>query len=109
MENKIIDVYSPLNSLQTQIFYKIYYLCLLNYTRLNFYYLTILLFYWKLYFAQKVRQEVMKNRKTEIIYNKRKLGEFVNFIKMLQSDKQKVELLKEYIYFNEDFMTSKAE
>jgi hypothetical protein len=59
--------------------------------------------------SQKVRKEIMKNGKTEIIYNKRKLSEFINLIKMLHGDEKKVELLKEHVYFNYEFMTSKAE
>ncbi len=59
--------------------------------------------------TQKVRKEILKNGKTEIIYNKRKLSEFVNLVNMLHGDENKVELLKENVYLNSEFMTSKAE
>jgi hypothetical protein len=57
--------------------------------------------------TQKVRKQFEEDG--EIFYNKRKLSEFVNLIKMLHSDENKVKLLKEHVYFNYEFMTSKAE
>jgi hypothetical protein len=59
--------------------------------------------------SQKVRMEITKKGKVEFIYNKRKLSEFVNLINMFHCDKKKVELLKEHVYFNYEFMTSIAE
>jgi hypothetical protein len=59
--------------------------------------------------THKLRKEIMKNGKTEIIHNKRKLSEFINLINMLDSDDKKVELFKKHVYFNSEFMTSKAE
>jgi hypothetical protein len=57
--------------------------------------------------TQKVRKYLVDDNKT--IYNKRKLSEFVNLINMLHDDENKVELFKKHIYFNYEFMTSKAE
>ena len=57
--------------------------------------------------TQKVRKQFVDDG--EIFYNKRKLSEFVNLINMLQGDEKKVELLKDHVYFNYEFMTSKAE
>jgi hypothetical protein len=57
--------------------------------------------------TQKVRKYLVDDNK--IIYNKRKLSEFVNLVNMLHGDENKVELLKEHVYFNSEFMTSKAE
>jgi hypothetical protein len=57
--------------------------------------------------TQKVRKDFVDNEK--IIYNKRKLSEFVNLIRMLHGDENKVKLLKEHVYLNYEFMTSKAE
>ena len=44
-----------------------------------------------------------------IIYNHRKLNEFVNVIKMLQDKEKKIELLKDHVYFDHEFMVAKAE
>ena len=43
------------------------------------------------------------------IFNKRKLNELVNVIMMLENREEKIKLLKEFVYFNCEFMTAKAE
>jgi hypothetical protein len=46
--------------------------------------------------------------KKEDIKSNRKLSELLNVINMLQNREKKVELLKEHVYFNYEFMISKA-
>ena len=55
---------------------------------------------------QKIRQT--ENEST-IKYNRRKLNELVNIILMLNDRETKIELLKEHVCFNYEFMLSKAE
>ena len=59
--------------------------------------------------SQKIRQF---GEHGSIKYNKRKLSEFINVVLMLNSDRllnEKIELLKEHVYFNSEFILSKAE
>ena len=58
---------------------------------------------------QKLRSIRIKGGKTTIFYNKRKLNELVNVIMMLEDKEKKIELLKEQVYFNYEFMLTKAE
>ena len=55
--------------------------------------------------SQKIKSEV----DCKIMYNKRKLNEFLRIIFMLNDGKMKIELLKEHVYFNYEFMHAKAE
>ena len=55
--------------------------------------------------SQKIKTE---KSKMTISINKRKLNEFLNIIVMLENKEKKIQILKEHIYYNYDFMQSKA-
>lgn len=56
--------------------------------------------------------QTMKSRSeitNEVIYNKRKMNELLNIILLLDNYKLKIDYLRDYIYFNYQFMHCKAE
>ena len=58
---------------------------------------------------QKIREEQWNGDKNVVKYNKRLLNELIAVIMMFKNNEKKIELLKKYVYFNYEFILSKAQ